>query len=578
MEDINKIYAVTLDRSQSGYGPGGNCKVVSIIRKGKYITNEEEILSLFQTDGKIFSNKIFEFVTDLDINELIEIIPSYVNTDVDENRNFYVSLQSVRRCGIPVIDIPSDYLELDYIDLENISEYIRNKNLFSQKYNQIYICDHDSIYGPFRIENNLIKPIQGRHTNSFTYDINELIEDENLKNVFLITEPKSKIQQVDCSTPSQLVDFLKDRLQIERVDLNLLTKIGSQISELNKGSLELDTIRLKRASNYIGQLSMSFKELLKVLNIEDSWQLEIGNIVSSYADEFKNYALSDIGNLIKEKELELEKVKSDLEAKHQEAELKRVLLDQQQEELDRITKNKNDLILNIQLLAGLETNNSFNNKTNTEVSYEVLKLDNLSKFINVDDYYDYLESEYNLKIKNSSVYGDGLILLKENSFLLAKDMTYVLNLIHHLANVEVYIQNAEIDWVKFSFWKDNGLEEIIRKADNNKEHSYIYILQDFNIASFECYGKPILDIVNKCRRSLLTEMDTFPSNLKIILIQTDEEIDDFGFQLNQSTFKNWKFLPNAADVSKINFPICDGIDLTNFEVDRSVNDYSQFYI
>lgn len=578
MDEINKIYAVTLDRSERGYGPGGNCKVVSLIRKGKYITNEEDILSLFERGGKIYSNKIFDFLSDLDINELIEIIPSYVNTDVEENRNFYVSLQNVRRCGIPVIDIPSDYLELDYIDLEKISEYIRNKNLFPQKYNQIYICDNEFIYGPFRIENNKIKPIQGRHTNSFKYNIEELIEDDGLENVFLINEPKSKIKQIDCSTPSQLVEFLKNNLQIERADLNFLARIGSQISELNNGSLELNTIRLKRASTYIGQLSMSFEELIRILNVRDSWQLEIGTIVNKHIEEFKKYALSDIENLITNKEKEVEHIQSDLVVKHKELEHNRILLEKQREELEWISEKKNDLILNIQILAGLQTNNSIVQKENSEASYEILKIENPPVFINIDDYHDNLKSEYDLKIKNSSVYNDGLILLKEHNFLMAKNMSYVLNLIYHLSNVEVYIQNAELDWTKFSFWKENGLEEIIKKADNNKNSNYIYILQDFNIASFECYGKPILDIANNYRRSVLNDMSTFPTNLKIILIQTDEEIDDFGFELNKSTFKNWKFLPNITDVPKINFPICKGIDLSNFEVDGGAVDYSQYYL
>ncbi|NMR35469.1 hypothetical protein HIO71_14875 [Chryseobacterium aquaticum] len=73
MEKISKIYAITLDRSEKGYGSGGNCKVVSLIRNGVNINKEEDIIKYIETDCKIFSNKIYESTPSPDVGDLIEI-------------------------------------------------------------------------------------------------------------------------------------------------------------------------------------------------------------------------------------------------------------------------------------------------------------------------------------------------------------------------------------------------------------------------------------------------------------------------------------------------------------------------
>ncbi|WP_213278957.1 hypothetical protein [Chryseobacterium indologenes] len=576
MEKISKIYAVILDRSEKGYGSGGNCKVVSLLRNGNYVTGEEDILNYFATDRKLFSNKIFDFVPDLMVRDLIEITPQYINKDVEQNRNYYVSLQSVKKIGTPVVDIPSEYLEQDFIDLDIISKYLSERNLYPNNHTQIYLCNNESIFGPFRISNYSITPVQGRHTYSFEYDINELIEDDDLNFIFLISEPKSKIKAIDCSTPTQLVDFLKGRLQIDRVSLNLLTKIGKQINDINNGASELDVIRLKRASDYIGQLSMSLEELFTVLSKEDLWNHEIGNIVDIYRDEFKNFALLDINNLIKKIEDDLAQKQSELLLTENKIEKQTALAVELKKEIEYIENHKDELILNVKLLAGLQSDKPLEQISYSKNIYDIIQIENNPVFDNIDDFYDNLKDNYNIKINNGSIYEDGILLLKENSFLVAKSAVFVLNLIPHLGKTEILLQNAEVDWLKFSFWRENGLEEIVNKATLNKELNYIYILQDFNIASFECYGKPILDIANNIRKSLFGS-NSFPNNLKIILIQADEEIEDFAFSLNKSTFKNWKFLPGVIDVPKIDFPVCDGIDLLNFIVDRPVEDYSINY-
>ena len=101
------------------------------------------------------------------------------------------------------------------------------------------------------------------------------------------------------------------------------------------------------------------------------------------------------------------------------------------------------------------------------------------------------------------------------------------------------IQNAEADWLKYSFLQENGFNLICKSAVENPEKLHFFVLQDFNIASFECYGKPIVDISNGIRSKIPGTQNIWPNNLFFILIAVDSNIDNFGFPINKTTFRNW---------------------------------------
>src|SRR5690606_31309301 len=135
----------------------------------------------------------------------------------------------------------------------------------------------------------------------------ELIIDDRLQYSFLLNEPATKIKAIDCSTPAQLIDFLKERLTVDRVDLNLLARIGKTIYETNSGAPELDAIRLNRGSEYIKQLTLSLDELQTILQKKDDWTTVIAQVVDNHKEKFKDLALQDIKKSITEYEVEIQK-------------------------------------------------------------------------------------------------------------------------------------------------------------------------------------------------------------------------------------------------------------------------------
>lgn len=579
MGNISKIIAITLDITNDRNG--GNCKVIGFEVDNEYINEQVRIQEIFPTSGIIFSNKIYEYGIDIDINDLIEIIPSKINFDIEENRNIYVGIKQVNKIGTPVIDIPFDYLTDDYLELENITKFYNSKNLINEKITRLYLCDHNEIFGPLKYENNKILPIKGKETNAFEYHIEELIEDDLLTHLYLLKEPRVKVKTVDCSTPAQLVEFLKDRISIDRADLNLILKVGQEISSINNNESGLDFVRLKRAESYLNQLKLSFEQLQRLGQNKD-WAEVVKNCIDLHKDEFEKEVRGTLQS-------NLDAIVKEIESKNNEIYLVSELVKNEREKLDDIQNQikvleskKDEIIATIKIMASIQplvaTQSNDLSKCHEDLN-NVEFLDHINGspgFTDLDEFYDILKEEFNLRIPNKNKYEDGLILLKESRFLLAKSTHYVLNLLSHVGNAKIAIQHAEADWLKFKLWKDNGLLSVIKQASDDVNKHYFYVLQNFNIASFECYGKPIVDISNKIRNTI-DGVHTLPSNLSIILIRTDEEIDDFGFELNASTFKNWKCLPNLSSIQLIHFPTNELIDLNNILFSRPSEDYSSQY-
>ncbi len=579
MENINKIIAITSDKTNDGNG--GNCKVIGIELDNLYIDDPEEICDIFYTSGIIFSNKLYEYGIDIEINDLIEIIPSKINFDIEENRNIYVGIKQVNKLGTPVIDIPSEYLTDEYLDLENITYFCNSNNLIQPHITRLYLCDHNQIFGPLKYENNKILPIKGKETNTFEYHIEELIEDELLSHLYLIKEPRVKIKTVDCSTPAQLVEFLKDRISIDRADLNLILKVGQEISLINNKDSGLDLVRLKRAELYLNQLKLSFEQLQKLGQNKD-WAEVVKNCIDEHEEEFEKAVLGKLHSNLDEIEKEIETKNTELVLIGELLEKEQYKLSEMQYQIQVLESKKDEIISIIRIMANIQqptlASAVDSNKTYEDsISVELLShLSGSSIYTDLYDFYEELFDKFKFHVKNQDKYEDGLILLKESRFLLAKSTDYVLNLLSHVGDAKVAIHHAEADWLKFKLWKDNGLLSVIKQASDDIDQHYFYVLQDFNIASFECYGKPILDISNRIRTTI-DGVQTLPSNFTIILIRTDEEIDDFGFELNKSTFKNWKCLPNISSINLIKFPIDELIDLNNISFDRAALDYSDQY-
>lgn len=573
MENINKIYAIILDRNQGGLGEGGNCKVVAFVRDKDYINDEETIAEFFQTDSKIFSDKIFKFLPDAKINQLVEIVTTGINNTTIDGRNDYVYLKSIKKIGSLIIDIPNEYLSNGYINLEELNNYFEVNGFFNNDLGNFYICDNEKLYGPFKINSGKIQPKKDTYVHSFQYDIDDLIEVESFKFSYLIEEPKNKIDVVDCMTVSQLMDFLKNTLTIDRVDINLIKKTYENIRSINSGQTDLDKIRLERASLQLSQLILSYEELKKISSKSNEWNILVSNILKANKKQFEEEVLDEIELNIQKKESHKNELQTEIKLKHNELNKLSFDCNKLKKDIEEITSKKDDLILSIQIAAGINSTNS--NRINFETNnyYEIIESHNPATLKDLDDFYD--QSKHN--IKNKELLKNSIYILKENKFIISNSVELTLNVIQHLGNYKIMIQNAEADWLKYSFLQENGFNLICKSAVENPEKLHFFVLQDFNIASFECYGKPIVDISNGIRSKIPGTQNIWPNNLFFILIAVDSNIDNFGFPINKTTFRNWSFLPFSGDYSYQKIQVNEGLILKDLEVYNQYPDYSDNY-
>ena len=573
MENINKIYAIILDRNQGGLGEGGNCKVVAFVRDKDYINDEETIAEFFQTDSKIFSDKIFKFLPDAKINQLVEIVTTGINNTTIDGRNDYVYLKSIKKIGSLIIDIPNEYLSNGYINLEELNNYFEVNGFFNNDLGNFYICDNEKLYGPFKINSGKIQPKKDTYVHSFQYDIDDLIEVESFKFSYLIEEPKNKIDVVDCMTVSQLMDFLKNTLTIDRVDINLIKKTYENISSINSGQTDLDKIRLERASLHLSQLILSYEELKKISSKSNEWNILVSNILKANKKQFEEEVLDEIELNIQKKDSHKNELQTEIKLKHNELNKLSFDCNKLKKDIEEITSKKDDLILSIQIAAGINSTNS--NRINFETNnyYEIIESHNPATLKDLDDFYD--QSKHN--IKNKELLKNSIYIFKENKFIISNSVELTLNAIQHLGNYKIMIQNAEADWLKYSFLQENGFNLLCKSAVENPEKLHFFVLQDFNIASFECYGKPIVDISNGIRSKIPGTQNIWPNNLFFILIAVDSNIDNFGFPINKTTFRNWSFLPSSVDYSYQRIQVNEGLILKDLEVYNQYPDYSDNY-
>jgi hypothetical protein len=573
MESIKKIYAIILDRNQGGLGEGGNCKVVAFIRDKDFINDEENIKKNFQTDCKIFSSKLFSGINNLSVNDLIEIIPLSFNTEVDDGNNYYVKHKPVKKTGNLIIDVPNEYLMANYINLNELNIYFESRGYFKNELGSFYLCDNEKLYGPFKINNGKIQPKKDTFVNSFQYDINELIEFEIPDFSYLIEEPKNKIDVVDCMTVSQLMDFLKNTLTIDRVDINLIKKTYESISSINAGQTNLDKIRLERASLHLSQLILSYEELKKISSNTNEWNVLVNKIIKEHKKQFEEETLNEIELNIQKKEDHKNQLQTEIKLKHNE--LNKLTFDcsKIKKEIEDINSKKDDLILSIKIAAGINNNIEGVKNDLSKQFYEVISSNIASSITDLDEFYD----QFDINITSKTLFKNALYILKEKKFLIGNSIALILNTIQHLGNFKIMIQNAEADWLKYSYLQQNGFNLIYQNAIENPETLHFFVLQDFNIASFECYGKPIIDISNGIRNKIPGTQNIWPNNLFFILIAVDSNIDNFGFPINKSTFRNWCFLPYIEDYIYQKIQVEEGISLKDLEVFNQYPDYSANY-
>lgn len=100
------------------------------------------------------------------------------------------------------------------------------------------------------------------------------------------------------------------------------------------------------------------------------------------------------------------------------------------------------------------------------------------------------------------------------------------------------------NWLSFSDFWDNALRDIWMSAHNYPDIWHFLLIENFNIACPECWGKPLWNIIEgKTKKMPNAEKAEYPSNLRIIVSIADwKEENCLG--LPTSVANDWYKIPN----------------------------------
>nr|WP_315240187.1 hypothetical protein [uncultured Flavobacterium sp.] len=578
---ILKIYATILDKT--AFGSGANCQVYCIEFEKNRIYDITEIKKHLSGNDTVFSTKIFSNANQLLIGNLVEIPVINISFESKASKNPYVTHENVKKIGYRIIDIPIEMTDdVEYIDCEKVTEYIKLHTDIRDSIGKFFLSDSQSVYGPFKFENNFTVPYLGKSIIKYDFNFDEIIDVQNQQS-YILNEPKSKIAELDCMSKTQILEYLKKILKLHKdvnIDINKIKEISDAILKVNEGQDYLDRIRLKRASNYLNTLILSYEELNDLKNQREDWENLINQNYSFHKEKFEADIFQKLEFKITQKENELSELNFSLESGEQLLAKQKKDLESLKEEIKNIEIKKNDLILSIQIAAGV---NQFSHKNNffNEKTFYYLE-ENYSELLKFKDCEDYLEDLYSKKVigkTQKKYFSEGLFWIKKSNFLLANNSSYVIALVKSLGNYKIIVQNAEIDWVKYENLYVNGFSSIIESAVKYPNIYHFYLLQDFNIASPECYAKPVIDISHGLNINVPGTKFLWPKNLFFVGVPVDAKIIDFGFNLNASTFDNWRGLPQIDELfDSSNFLPSNKIDLNLVNISLDYEDNIENYI
>lgn len=585
MEDnIKKLIAVVLDKTHNGLG--ANCKVYIIEYYNNIkITDLNQIKNVFP-NGNVFSGKIFNHTqTQIKERDLIEIPLTEDPSQNEEEKSTYILHSNIKKIGVKIIDIPINYTNNGYLDIDAINEYYKSDLIEMDLLGKFYLSDSQYLFGPFKIEKSFIIPVIGKSVFKFDFNIDELIDVEDRKYSYVLEEPKKKVTEIDCMSKIQVLEHLKETLksyQNINIEVNSIRELKKAVIKNNAGSEGLNAIRLSRADQYLSELELSYEEINKLKSNNESWELIFNKNYQKHKSEFEKEFLKDAETSKKIKDKELESLQKEIIECDKKLTLKKQNIEEVIKEIEQINAKKEDLILSIKLSAGINDSVSKANSNNEDIKfYQSDENSNLElpTYLDCDDYLDDLIDYKIIVEEQRNNFVNALNSLKEGHFLIANNIAFINTLIKTLGAYKIIQQNAEIDWIKYQFIYENGFKEIVESATKNPLIPHFYILQDINISSFECYAKPIIDIANSVRKNIPGLNVNWPSNLYFIGIPIEVEIEKFGFEMQSETFKNWKGFPLIENfASTDDFEMNSKVDINSIQINyESKNDIENYF-
>jgi hypothetical protein len=535
---ISKIKGTIEEKT---HGDHAIIRVWSFKESNAYFSEYDDIVHEFNEKMSIFSPKFFVRHSNFNVGDLIEI--SISDIDYKDNDDSLPSVKDTNctKTGFRIIGLPINaFVSENSLNLDALSSDINTSD-------DIYFDNEEFLFGPFKKENQGFKPKIGKEVGKFK-NVNDNIITSEYKS-YILDAPKDKLADIDCMTASQSSEFLKEKLKnFHEVDFVNLKK---QIEKIELNGLEKD--RLEKAKLYINHVELNYAIIKNLIENNEQFRQIFEKTVENCRNEIKEEYKKDVIKPLEERRDQIQKeIYSKKEEKekteNQERKIKKSL-DPLIKEYKHLENERERLIQDIKAHALITPQNTENQVSKKLYTFEMQDFSrDVEIFNDLTDFRKIIGD-----IENNSLARRSFDLLKDYKCLLSNDIEMILVLAKATNNCKVLIQQVEPDWLKFEHFYENGLKQIWQAAHQEPDKIHFLLLQDLNMASIECYGRPVLDLLADVRVNLPIENTPLPKNLWIFgfPIALDED-DNFGLPLIKKTFKYWGGLPQTTENRIIN--------------------------
>lgn len=512
-------------------------KVLSFRRGTETLTSDNDIKKQFPPQGFVFYYNFFE-AYDYKLHSLVECFAA-PNTQKSPGYDEY-SVDSHRECkpfGFRLFELPATI----FINELSINQPVL-KRFVEEEGSAFYCKVDDHIYGPFKNERTEIVPKTGKEVNQYVFDAAlTVVLGENR---YLLHLPQSAVAKVDCMTPAQLADWLRPHLEkkLAAADFAAIRKV----IEVQQGD-GLDKPRLQRALLSIDQLSLYYDDIKAISAFGGAYAEHYANALKAIKEELTQELIDPYVEQKDQLEKDIKKLKTLIEKTQTQESNTRQKLEALTAEYSNLTEQKERLISDLKIHAlvhtapGAQTISTFEEQDFTAGSGEYKDLQEFANLFN---------QSISLSDTKTEKPGHKIIYqFKEKKCLLAPCAGTVLQLAKLSGNCRVFIQQAEPDWLKFEYFFNNGLKQVWESAYQNSERIHFFILEDINLASIECYGKPLLDLLAGVRQTIPVLKLKWPNNLWLFGIPAVEaEGQRLGLPMIQQSFVHWGAIPKDVVV------------------------------
>lgn len=572
----------------------------------KIILTNEERLDVAPPNGTVFAPSLLRR-TEHKVGDVLKCqIKEIDNPKVGDDEFMFVSPDKAKMVGykcIPILGKVTNRLDLSTISLVN-------------KRGDFYGVTDKYVISKLRINSNgELSAVSGTKLDKYDRDEQDFVswlDTDHRIQYHLLVEPTGASLPVDCMTDAELMNWFFKKLRGGNTPLLGSIKKDEWKKEFRHlldhvSPQGLDELRLHRIEDRLGAASVSFDQFSHFINSST----EMKRWAESQISRYKKELLADY-----ETETELEKARIRTTLDDVQAELKQQKKTLE-EDADRLVKETQDLtkqcgkigaeiqqeklsLLRLQecksrivadyevvrevlgLCAPSASPELQTHSFTTESFFSETDLE-LLKELDGDSMDDQLRSSFKsfgLQSKFSKTGNTLLAQLNRHRALFIEDIRIARSFAKMTQNTQVVYVQTEPAWLTFkSFW-EAGLNHAWNEALAHPERIHIAVWADVNLASPECYARPLLDLISGARPFIPYANNGFPPNLIIMATKQPANDPSIGLPLYEKTFQNWGavgfgdepicFCPHSINdvFNSKGYLAVEGLQLTDFEADE----------